>query len=303
MSDVTPPPQPFGSQPPNSEGGAAPVPPVPQAPPGYVQPQGGYVAPPPGYVALPPGYVAPPPGYVAPPPGYVQPQYPVPGHPAQRPGYGAPQFGAPGVAPAYGGAPAAGSVSGIGKATGILVGATGVLAVLTAIIEAWGWSIIANGMFAPSVAGFTAYQGLSTLIRILSLVSMIAAAVCWLVWQHRAAASVHPGLLRRSPGWHVGSWFIPIVAWWFPLQNVSDLAKATRAPVSRALLGWWWGMWVAASVSPVITNNMIRGVITTTQLDAAMLLSVLSSVFLAAAAPFAWLIVTRITNALTPPAR
>ncbi len=62
---------------------------------------------------------------------------------------------------------------------------------------------------------------------------------------------------RHATGWIVGSWFCPMVQFWYPLQIVQDVTVAseppeqrgasTRGPVRTLLYGWWatWtGFWV-----------------------------------------------------------
>lgn len=53
----------------------------------------------------------------------------------------------------------------------------------------------------------------------------LASMIMLLVWVHRAAkAGAALGIpARRSPGWAVGSWFIPIANLWLPLQSLLDL--------------------------------------------------------------------------------
>ncbi len=60
------------------------------------------------------------------------------------------------------------------------------------------------------------------------------------------------GLHRRAQGWVVGSWFCPIVQFWYPLEIVQDIATAseplerpgaTRTGRMRALLYGWWASW------------------------------------------------------------
>ena len=56
----------------------------------------------------------------------------------------------------------------------------------------------------------------------------IAAVVVACMWQYRAASTARAlGLpAKHSPGWGVGSWFVPIVNYWMPYQAIRDcLAK------------------------------------------------------------------------------
>ncbi|TCO24749.1 uncharacterized protein DUF4328 [Kribbella steppae] len=62
---------------------------------------------------------------------------------------------------------------------------------------------------------------------------------------------------RHGTGWIVGSWFVPILQFWYPLQIVQDVTAASEppeqpgaarhGPVRTLLYGWWatWtGFWV-----------------------------------------------------------
>ena len=68
-------------------------------------------------------------------------------------------------------------------------------------------------------------------------------AVVFLVWQH-SAATVARSLgypARISPALGVGSWFIPIVNFWFPYQSLSDMLPPDhpmRPLCLRAWLAW-----------------------------------------------------------------
>ncbi|MFC9686962.1 DUF4328 domain-containing protein [Kribbella sp. NPDC056951] len=61
------------------------------------------------------------------------------------------------------------------------------------------------------------------------------------------------GLHRRSAGWVVGAWFCPGVQFWYPLQLVQDIVRASEpleqpgasnSQQIRALLYSWWAAWV-----------------------------------------------------------
>ncbi|AKT51022.1 DUF4328 domain-containing protein [Arsenicicoccus sp. oral taxon 190] len=100
---------------------------------------------------------------------------------------------------------------------------------------------------------------LATPLLLLSMLLLLAAGIVWLVWQHRLASSsrVDRRELRRSPGWHVGSWFIPVVSLWLPYQNVADLHRGLGAFSSREqrppLLPWWLA-WIGGSVLGWVSN-------------------------------------------------
>lgn len=97
---------------------------------------------------------------------------------------------------------------------------------------------------------------------------LIGTAIAFLLWLWRARENVDflfspfapqpiappQRLHRRSPGWAVGSWFCPIVQFWYPFQVVEDVVRASepvtlpgaaRSARIRALLYGWWGSWTA----------------------------------------------------------
>ncbi len=68
----------------------------------------------------------------------------------------------------------------------------------------------------------------------------IAAIVLFLLWQFRAATTAqrlgYPA--RRSPGWGVGFWFVPVVNLWFPYQAIRDCLPPDH-PRRRAVFAAW----------------------------------------------------------------
>ena len=108
---------------------------------------------------------------------------------------------------------------------------------------------------------------------LLNLVSylLMGTAIAFLIWLWQArenADFLHSSLAprprvqdgqlhRRANGWVVGSWFCPVVQFWYPLQIVQDVTAASeppseagasrRGPLRAVLYGWWatWtGFWV-----------------------------------------------------------
>ncbi|HEY0617245.1 MAG TPA: DUF4328 domain-containing protein [Kribbella sp.] len=64
----------------------------------------------------------------------------------------------------------------------------------------------------------------------------------------------HSATHRHAPGWIVGGWFCPIIQFWYPLQVIEDVARASepemqpagvRSGELRKLLYGWWGSWTA----------------------------------------------------------
>ncbi|MFN2590809.1 MAG: DUF4328 domain-containing protein [Actinomycetota bacterium] len=182
----------------------------------------------------------------------------------------------PGGVAVASGAPSFGRVevrrtSALATALSVMVGATAVLAVLTAaariglIARLREFDRGATGRAAVVEAGNT----VGSLAR-LTFLAIVVAAVVWVVWHHRVHANVVArGIqgLRYSPGMVVAWWLIPVVNLVMPLLTTSETWKAAAAenrdPSWRerpmpGLLILWWVFWViriplgsiAAAVAP-----------------------------------------------------
>jgi hypothetical protein len=137
----------------------------------------------------------------------------------------------------------------------IALAAVAVLAVI-----AWAASTLGShgvrvmGDLGPDSTGFAGIDhgdagtvGVALLVALASysLVSMIT-GLAWVVWQYQLAESA-PGVLRRGPMMQVASWFIPVVGYWWPYQNMVDLWNAYGAgrdrqqPEVASGIGSWWG--------------------------------------------------------------
>ena len=145
----------------------------------------------------------------------------------------------------------------LAMAVRVLVGLCGLAALFDLGVQAWGGVVISAAAADPAhleIQLLDLYDLLDVASVLPALALALAAGVVWLVWQHRLASTVPRAALRRSPGWHVWSWLIPIVNLLFPFQNMADLhraltpvngsARAARLPLS---FRFWWLAWLASS--------------------------------------------------------
>lgn len=127
---------------------------------------------------------------------------------------------------------------------------------------------IASGAAASAGADeseLTALDLFSAAAGLLYLIVFIPTVVLFCVWLYRAyrnlAALGNPKpALQHSPGWAVGSFFVPIANLFIPYRAVretwakSDPAApdetyvAPVAPSAPAAMNLWWGFWVAANI-------------------------------------------------------
>jgi len=84
---------------------------------------------------------------------------------------------------------------------------------------------------------------------ILYLVTMVFFAR-WIYLAHKNLPELGARLLHFTPGWAVGSLFIPILSWWLPYRAMRDLAKASRNPWrwdledTPTVIVIWWILWL-----------------------------------------------------------
>jgi hypothetical protein len=102
--------------------------------------------------------------------------------------------------------------------------------------------------------------GLASLV---ALGALVAGAVFFCIWIHRACANLK-GLgrvgMRTTPGWAVGGFFVPFVNLIAPMQAMREIWRASDpkaqqgswfASASTPLVGVWWGAWLLTGVIDV----------------------------------------------------
>jgi hypothetical protein len=124
------------------------------------------------------------------------------------------------------------------------------------------------------------------------LVGLVAVGTEFLIafWCYRAADSAAKlGIpLRRSPGWALGSWYVPIVNLWWPAQNIRTFVPDDRfgAEVWR-----WWGIYLAQLV--VLVAAEIVGAVR--DLGTALPLLAVGLLLAVIQAAFGWQVVGAVT--------
>jgi hypothetical protein len=74
--------------------------------------------------------------------------------------------------------------------------------------------------------------------------TLLAAAVAFVAWFHRAYHNLHAlgHRPRHAAGWAIGSWFVPLLQFVRPLQIARELWCATGAQAAAShgrVAGWW----------------------------------------------------------------
>lgn len=133
----------------------------------------------------------------------------------------------------------------------------------------------------------------------------VATVVFFLMWLYRCCQNLMAfGQDKRpigySPGWTVGSFFVPIANLFVPYLAVKEVWQKSQPPepISFAYLlsppGYfivWWLLWITSNIAGNVDIRMTLG---EAPRDASAIVSVLSSVLSIAAAIFAILVVKEI---------
>ncbi len=170
--------------------------------------------------------------------------------------------------------------------------------VATIAIETFGIIAVADFLNGDDTTAdrLDMYDQSTAVVSILSSLFLISTGVIWVIWQYKVAKQV-TGKTRRSPGWHAGSWFVPIVSLWFPYQNISDLWRA----VGRTRPSWqiiWWLLWVVGNYVIQLSTRAYLAAEDLETFRVAMWMSLAGEMLLLAAAPMAWLVIRGITQGI-----
>ena len=123
-------------------------------------------------------------------------------------------------------------------------------------------SLLGQGVITVSEAD--ANDDRQSAIALAQLVALIATAIFFIRWIHRAYKNLlelgTPDL-RFKPGWAIGGWFVPILNLWRPKQIVNDTWRATDPGLDpdaagtwrlRDVPGWvalWWGAFLLSGLA------------------------------------------------------
>jgi Domain of unknown function (DUF4328)/Protein of unknown function (DUF2510) len=110
-----------------------------------------------------------------------------------------------------------------------------------------------HGQSAPAITTQSSLAPLTLLVTVIALAAVVLACI----WQHRAASAARAlGLpATHSPGWGVGSWFVPVVNFWMPYQAIRDCLPPDDDR-RAAVLRWWLVLiatWVLCLTSEIVS--------------------------------------------------
>lgn len=140
--------------------------------------------------------------------------------------------------------------------------AVDLIAIVSSFFQASLLSNAAAGL-GITIADATANDSREQLIAIIQLLVLVATAVCFLMWIHRAhknLPALGAGNLEYSPGWAVGGFFVPFLNIVRPFQVMREIWKASDPEVELSiphswqyvatspLIGFWWAAWLISNL-------------------------------------------------------
>ncbi len=150
----------------------------------------------------------------------------------------------------------------LGDWLGRLLALQALLLVVGALVVAWGYTEVSSYgvslqmLFDTNAAADPALDNALSNVAVVMMLVLAAwflvyavTGVLWLVWQAQLASSA-PGALRRSSGMQVVAWFIPVVNWWWPYQDMKDLwvaygaHKPSGTDTQASPVALWWGLYL-----------------------------------------------------------
>lgn len=112
--------------------------------------------------------------------------------------------------------------------------------------------------FAEMSAGAAEqFMNTSATVSLLQVGAIVVSGIFFLRWWHRSLKNF--GLLgagiKGDLGWATVSWFVPIAAWFVPLQFTQQMTESGERPGPN--LYGWWGTWVIGNLLSRLTSRLM----------------------------------------------
>ncbi len=137
---------------------------------------------------------------------------------------------------------------------GLALRATGTLGLVTLVLlgAQLGLQWIVHGLDLAVLSDIEAHTVSPTVVQVEQLLlyagsaARIGGIVVFLVWIHRAAANARAlrgSQMTTTPGWAVGSFFIPVGMLWLPYRSMADIVRnsdpSSNGITPPVVIAWW----------------------------------------------------------------
>jgi len=159
------------------------------------------------------------------------------------------------------------------------------VAVISMLSDFGQMSLASSGNITTAAAESNdARQGM---IGLLYLGVFIATGIIFLKWIHRANLNCRgfgASTMKFTSGWSIGYYFIPFLNLVRPYQAMKEIWQVSRDPMNwqaqkgDGILGWWWALWLISGFLGNMTFRMSMNVDSPSSLEAATMVSIISSI-------------------------
>ena len=167
------------------------------------------------------------------------------------------------------------SVTGLGTALLALLICDAAISVFDLLDTGLGVNLVRGiraGNFTVSDSSLATLTTLESILNVVLVLTYLATAVVWIVWQFRAAKNVEAWGVeaRHTPGWVIAGWLIPFVNLVIPARSMQDVLRGSRSDPSLSrvaserpaelLVGWWWFAFLGANIPRQIEGNLFQNI-------------------------------------------
>jgi hypothetical protein len=185
---------------------------------------------------------------------------------------------------------------------GMVLSVAGIIASLLQISRLASGASIEEGEFTLA-DGFQALVGLATLgVYIITI-------ILFLLWFHGVSRNLKPLGVRdqqHSPGWAVGSWFVPFANLFIPYRiakeiwlksdtNTDEYGFLKTESTIPSFFGYWWGLWITSNITQNAAARLTFSASSADMLSVAEWLSILGDALSIGAAIFVLRVIKDIT--------
>jgi len=161
----------------------------------------------------------------------------------------------------------------------IISGLLSVVSFFSGYLQSQLLNNVLNGKYF-TLAEAQANDNREAIIGYIQTAFLLIGIVVFLMWVYRANKNLHAfnnPVIKFSPGWTVGWFFIPIASFWKPYQAVSEISKASDPNIdpnlnsvdklpTPAIVALWWAFFLLSNFVSQIAFRLVLHKDTVTEL-------------------------------------
>ena len=120
------------------------------------------------------------------------------------------------------------------------------------------------GFGLPNPDDFDKFENFIMVPQFIILILTFILFLRWIYISNRNVHALGAKLMKFSPGWSVGWYFIPVASFWKPFQAMNEIWKGSKNPASwrqeetPAFLRWWWFLFLVHDLAGRIAAKYLE---------------------------------------------